>query len=367
MAICISHGGTTTYRTQSPASEILVGTVDGVTILRRNIDDAWRVHAKVLAGLHIHALLIEPSSGRVFAGAHKGSIHASKDGGATWEKKDQGLTAADVYCLSSAVIDGKTKLFAGTEPAHLFASEDLGETWQEIKSLRSVPSVAKWTFPAPPHVGHVKNIAFNPDNSRNIYVCIEQGGLMRSDDAGETWKELHGFDEQIPFPLPEGAFSDDIHRVLVRPAEPDRIFISSGIGICSSQDRGNSWQHLTTPQMRIGYPDALLMHPQQPSLMFAGGAKENPRAWRTTHDADSTIARSRDGGKNWQPLDSGLPGRLRGNIEAMAMEVCDNSLSLFAATTDGDLLFSGDEGDRWTKLVQGMAAVSKGEHYLRLR
>ena len=179
MAICISHGGTTTYRTQSPASEILVGTVDGVTILRRNIDDAWRVHAKVLAGLHIHALLIEPLSGVVFAGAHKGSIHASKDGGATWEKKDQGLTAADVYCLSSAVIDGKTKLFAGTEPAHLFASDDLGETWQEIKSLRSVPSVAKWTFPAPPHVGHVKNIAFNPDNSRNIYVCIEQGGLLK--------------------------------------------------------------------------------------------------------------------------------------------------------------------------------------------
>ena len=238
---------------------------------------------------------------------------------------------------SSAVIDGKTKLFAGTEPAHLFASDDLGETWQEIKSLRSVPSVAKWTFPAPPHVGHVKNIAFSPDNSRNIYVCIEQGGLMKSDDAGTTWKELHGFDEQIPFPLPEGAFADDVHRVLVRPAEPDRIFISSGIGICSSEDRGNSWRHLTTPQMRIGYPDALLMHPQQTSLMFAGGAKENPRAWRATHDADSTIARSRDGGGNWEALDAGLPGRLRGNVEAMAMEVCDDSLSLFAATTDGDI------------------------------
>jgi len=367
MAICISHGGTTTYRTQSPASEILVGTVDGVTILRRNIDGAWRIRAKALAGLHIHALLIEPSSGWVFAGAHKGSIHVSQDGGETWEKKDRGLTTADVYCLSSAVIGGKTKVFAGTEPAHLFASEDLGESWQEIKSLRSVPSVSKWTFPAPPHVGHVKNIAFNPDNSRIIYVCIEQGGLMRSDDAGATWKELHGFDEQIPFALPEGAFADDVHRVSVRPAEPDRIFISSGIGICSSQDRGNSWQHLTTPQMRIGYPDALLMHPQQTSLMFAGGAKENPRAWRATHDADSTIARSRDGGGNWEALDAALPGRLRGNIEAMAMEVSEDSLSLFAATTDGDILFSSDEGDQWTRMVTGLPAVSKGEHYLRLR
>ena len=141
---------TTTYRTQSPASEILVGTVDGVTILRRNMDDTWRVHAKVLAGLHIHALLIEPLSGVIFAGAHKGSIHASKDGGATWEKKDQGLTAADIYCLSSAVIDGKTKLFAGTEPAHLFASDDSAENWQESKSLRSVTQCSEMDFPRHP-------------------------------------------------------------------------------------------------------------------------------------------------------------------------------------------------------------------------
>ena len=62
-----------------------------------------------------------------------------------------------------------------------------------------------------------------------------------------------------------------------------------------------------------------------------------------------------------------LPGRLRGNVEAMAMEVSDDSLSLFAATTDGDILFSANEGDKWTKMVSGLPAVSKGEHYLRLR
>jgi photosystem II stability/assembly factor-like uncharacterized protein len=367
MTICISHGGTTTYQSQSPASEILVGTVDGVTVLRREQDGAWKVHAKALPGLHIHALLIEPVSGFVFAGAHKGSIHVSKDGGTSWVKKDLGLTHKDVYCLSATVLDGRSKLYAGTEPAHLFVSDDLGETWEELASLRSVPSVSKWTFPAPPHVGHVKNIAFHPANKRNIYVCVEQGGLLQSDDGGSSWQEIHGFDEDLTFPLPEGAFADDVHRVVVPPDQPDCVFISSGIGVCRSADRGKNWQHLTTPQMRIGYPDALLLHPKQTSLLFAAGARENPRAWRTTHDADSTIARSRDGGHKWEVLDAALPGHLRGNIEAMAMDVSENLLSLFAATTDGDILFSADEGDKWTKIVSGLPAVSKGEHYVRLR
>jgi hypothetical protein len=66
-------------------------------------------------------------------------------------------------------------------------------------------------------------------------------------------------------------------------------------------------------------------------------------------------------------LENALPGHLRGNIEAMTMEVCESSFSLFAATTDGEILYSEDEGDNWSKIVEGLPAVSKNGHYLRLR
>jgi photosystem II stability/assembly factor-like uncharacterized protein len=367
MAICVSHGGTTTYLSKAPSSELFVGTVDGVVVLRRNSDRRWSVQAKALGGMHVHALLIEPVSGLLFAGIHKGTVYASRDKGVTWEKRNNGIAYDDIYCLATAVVDGKTRLYAGTEPAHLYQSDDLGESWEEIQSIRAVPSVSKWTFPAPPHVAHVKNISFDPQDGHKIYVCVEQGGLLRSDDGGATWKELHGFDTDLSFELPPGAFPDDIHRVLIPPTDPNCAYISSGIGVCRSLDQGQSWEHLTTPQTRVGYPDPLLLHPHRPSLIFAAGARENPRSWRTTHDADSTVARSRDGGKTWEFLEAALPGHLRGNVEAMAMEVCDGSFSLFAATTDGDILYSDDEGEHWSKIIASLPAVSKDGHYLRLR
>jgi photosystem II stability/assembly factor-like uncharacterized protein len=367
MAICLSHGGETTYLSKAPSAELFVGTVDGVAVLKKEDDGRWGIRAKALTGMHVHALLVEPTSGFLFAGIHKGTIYASRDRGLSWDKRNNGIAHDDIYCLATAIVDGKARLYAGTEPAHLYQSDNLGESWSEIESLRAVPSVSKWTFPAPPHVGHVKNIAFHPVDSRKIYVCIEQGGLLRSEDGGLTWEELHGFDTDLQFELPPGAFPDDIHRVLISPRDPNQTYISSGIGVCFSPDQGKSWEHLTTPQTRVGYPDPLLLNPRQPSLMFAAGARENPRFWRTTHDADSTIARSRDAGKTWESLEKALPGHLRGNIEAMAMEVCDASCALFAATTDGEILYSDNEGDEWSKIAAGLPAVSKNGHYLRLR
>ena len=76
----------------------------------------------------------------MFAGAFFGSIHASSDGGQTWERRDNGMTIHDVYSLASTVVDGKVRVYAGTQPAHLFVSEDLGLHWSEISSLRNVPS-----------------------------------------------------------------------------------------------------------------------------------------------------------------------------------------------------------------------------------
>lgn len=354
MTICLSHGGTSIYSSSSPSSEVLIGTVGGVVSLKRKDSTHWGVGGTSLKECHISALVVEPSSGLILAGAHNASLHTSEDSGKTWKPRNRGIAEKEIYSINFVQTGGKTKLYTGTEPAHLYESDDLGETWTDLPALRSVPSVPKWTFPAPPHAAHVKHIAFDPTNPKKIYASIEVGGLLKTEDGGASWQELSGFYE-------------DVHRIVVRPSSPRCLYMTGGDGIYHSRDEGQTWDHLTTRTMRIAYPDALVFHPRREDLMFMAGAVSSPGTWRQTHTADSRIARTRDGGKSWEILHEGLPEHIRGNMEALALEAWDGSMSLFGATTDGDVFLSEDEGDHWTKIAEGLPPISKTGHYRNLQ
>ena len=354
MPICLSHGGPTMFTGNGHADEVLVGTVGGVYNLQRQNDSKWQVSWKSLDGKHVSSLQVEPRTKTVFAGVYRSGIFASNDGGKNWQSRNNGLSSDDVYSLSFSNGGSTTTLYAGTEPAHLFKSVDMGETWSEISSLRQSPSVAEWTFPAPPHTAHVKFIAVDPGDSATVYAAIEVGGLLKSRDGGSTWEEQHGFYE-------------DVHRIVICPSDSEKLYISTGAGVYHSIDGGMNWTQLTTHAMRIGYPDALIVVPTRENLMFVAGARNTPGAWRKTHTADSRIGRSRDGGKNWELLYNGLPDHMRGNVEAISIMSWDDSFELFAGTTDGDIFYSDDEGDHWSTIMTELPPVSKFHHYRGLR
>ena len=103
MAITLSHGGPTIYRSPASSKQVLVGTIQGVVCMERDAaGPGWHVAHRALTDKHIHALLIEPDSGTIFAGVNHGTIFASSDGGYTWERRDSGLTQHDVYSLKDA-------------------------------------------------------------------------------------------------------------------------------------------------------------------------------------------------------------------------------------------------------------------------
>jgi photosystem II stability/assembly factor-like uncharacterized protein len=355
MAIGLSHGGTTIYSSPSLSNEILVGTREGVvTIARTGSASEWKVAHRAITEKHISAIIKEPESGLVFAGAFHGAIHVSKDDGKTWEARANGMTEHNVYSLAAKRIDGRVRVFAGTEPAHLFATDDLGLSWKEIPSLRSVPSVPKWSFPAPPHIGHVKHINFDPENSTTIYASVEVGGLLRSTDGGDSWEE---------FP----SLYEDVHRVMIHSSNPKFLYGVTGRGLYVSPNAGTTWEQWTRREDEIGgYPDGFVFRPSDPKLILMTAAHDAPGTWRTTHFAGARISRSKDGGRSWEILRNGLPDRLQASIEAFCLEEAGESTAVFAATTSGDVFCSNDLGDSWKKIISGLPPISKAGHYRNL-
>ena len=77
--ILLSNGGTNTHVSNKASDVLLVGTVDGVSILRRE-GRRWVVADKGLRGCNISAVTATPC-GTVFAASHGVGVARSRDGG----------------------------------------------------------------------------------------------------------------------------------------------------------------------------------------------------------------------------------------------------------------------------------------------
>ena len=366
MALGLSHGGSNVYASDRPSTELLVGTRNGVVLLERSgLGSSWEVTNRALTDKFISSIVFEPESGMAFAGAFFDSVYASADGGRTWERRNDGMTVDDVYSLACTRLDGRPRLYAGTQPAHLFYSDDLGASWSEMPTLREVDSLPDWSFPAPPHIAHTKFITFDPHDPTTIYACIEQGALLKSVDNGATWHEINSL----------GFYNDknramehfyDVHKALIDPRDPRTIYVSGGAGFYVTRDGGGQWERRMSPDWATDvYPDGLVMRPSQPDVLFVSAADHNPATWRGGERpgfAGGKIFRSRDAGRSWERLRAGLPDELVHEFGGLCLEDWGDGVSVFAATTGGELYASDDEGDHWSLAATDLAPVSKKGH-----
>ena len=112
-----------------------------------------------------------------------------------------------------------------------------------------------------------------------------------------------------------------------------------------------------------GYPDSLLLAPDDDHTLFMAGGSAAPPEWRRVGNANAGVVRSRDGGRTWERTEQGLPTPLRANVEAMALAAWPGGFSLFLGTTDGDVFGSDDGGASWQAVALHLPPVSQSSHY----
>ena len=359
MIACLSPNGGTRAQGDAPLMSFMIATLAGIYTLRReSLAGDWKIAATAMDGKHISCILHEPRSGKLFAGVHGGGgLWVSDDEGSNWRQLTEGLVHPHVYTVAAQYRADKTVLFAGVEPAALFRSDDLGESWYELPALREVPGTEKWIFPPPPHIAHVKHIAFHDSDPETLYVSVEQGGVFRTTDDGKSWTEL------LTYLSSTDKFYRDTHRVLIRQDDPDSIFMATGDGLYATDNAGKTWDHLTTRHDRVGYPDAMFLDPRNEDNLYVAGSCDAPEDWREEKMSHAAVVHSSDRGKTWRTLKNGFAVPMVGNIEAMGMYHWDNQLAFTAGTATGEVYFSEDAGETWACIMENLPPISKAGHY----
>jgi photosystem II stability/assembly factor-like uncharacterized protein len=290
-------------------------------------DDAWSVEM-FLRGSGAQCLVVDPADAdTVYAGLRAGGVRRTTDAGRSWA--DCALPEPGVFSLAASPADGA--VFAGTEPSRLFRSDDHGETWRELEALLDLPSRASWSFPPRPWTSHVRWIAPSPHDADLLLVGIELGGLMRSSDGGASWQDHR-----------PGA-QPDVHSLAWHPRTAGRAYEAGGGGAAWSEDAGDTWHPADEGRDRH-YTWAVAVDPNDPQWWYVS-ASTGPYAAHGGRDPQARLYRQRDGGP-WQPLSGGLPEPL----PAMPYALVATEDRVFAGLADGQIWESRDRGDTWTPL-----------------
>jgi len=310
--------------------------------------DAGRTWANV--GLkdsrHIGALIIDPRNPDIVLVAALGhawgpnterGVFRTADGGKTWQKvlyKDENTGAIDVvfdpknpsivYASLWQVRRQPWHFNSGGPGSGLYKSTDGGLTWKQLTG-HGLPDG---------ELGRI-GVSVSGADSNRVYAMIEakEGGLFRSDDAGNSWKRIndderyrqrawyysHVFADpksvDTVYVLNTGAFRStdggkkfellpaphgDHHGLWIDPTNPNRIMNSNDGGVTISVDGGKTWTQQNNQPTAQFYHVATDNH--WPYRVY-GAQQDNSTVGIASYSDDGVIAR-----QDWYEVGGGESG-----------------------------------------------------------
>ncbi len=256
--------------------------------------------------------------GVILAGTTSG-IFRSDDLGQTWAEASQGLTIPRVRWLAFHP-DFSDFEFAGTEPAGIFVSHNGGMAWRACPEVAQLRDQYGWNLPYSPAAGCVRGFAFH---GLRAFAAVEVGGVLRSDDGGETWQLAAGSTGDPDLAGPPAPFIyPDVHSLTCHPLSPDLVLAATGGGFYHTLDGGQTWSLLYECYVRAVWVDS-----SDTRHMILGPADDV--------ESNGRIEETRDGGQTWRVISTAQrtpwPDKMVERFEQVGEE-------LFAVLSDGELI-----------------------------
>ena len=239
------------------------GTLDGQIYTSADGGKRWQLLYNFgKPRLFVDHIIVDPRNPRVlYVGAHRhnqpGGFFKSTDGGVTWRESSQ-LKNEALHSLAQSESDPNT-LIAGTFTG-IFRSDDAGESWKQLPTQSTQGLI------------HVESLAIDPRTANTMYAGTFYLPY-KSTDGGQSWRSIKN-----------GIIDDsDIFAIDIDPLDPNHIIASACSGIYESKNGGEAWRKVQGIPSQSRRTRAILQHPSVPGMVYAGTTEG---FWRSDKGGD---------------------------------------------------------------------------------
>ncbi|MFN6964710.1 MAG: WD40/YVTN/BNR-like repeat-containing protein [Pyrinomonadaceae bacterium] len=185
------------------------------------------------------------------SGSDKGGVFRSTDGGRTWSKVEKGLPkmigriGLDVSPANPDVVYAILEAKEGT----LYRSDDKGETFRQVHRNQNIVSRGFY----------YTTVRVDPTNENKVYAVASL--LFKSLDGGRTFSRI------------SPATHIDFHALWIDPQNPKRMWQGQDGGVAVSYDEGSSWEYVNN--FAAGQFYQIFADNAAPFYNISGGLQDN--------------------------------------------------------------------------------------------